>query len=225
MSISPVRAFAFFDVDETLISIKSMVSFQDYWFIATGDDEARASFWRDMARLRDGKASRETLNRCYYASFAGRAVGAVADLAVAWFNEMSATTRDLFHPSVVAALFRHQDIGQEAVLVSGSFPALLSPIAARLGVRHILASDMEVADGCYTGRILPPQTIGLGKAEAMTAFLQRAGVSPSRCHAYGDDISDLPMLGAVGWPVVVREDDAEMVAVARSRGWPVLSPR
>jgi phosphoserine phosphatase len=102
---------------------------------------------------------------------------------------------------------------------------LLSPIAARLGVRHILATIMEVVDGSYTGRIFPPQTIGRGKAEAIAGFLERAGVSPSCCHAYGDDISDLPMLSAVGWPVVVRGDNRALEELALNRGWPVLSPR
>jgi HAD superfamily hydrolase (TIGR01490 family) len=219
------RTYAFFDVDQTLISIKSMFSFQDFWFAATGDDEGREAFWQEMTGLRAAKASRETLNRRYYAHFAGRSVDAVADLANAWFNRLAVTTEGLFHPPVVAALFRHQEHNQDPVLVSGSFPALLSPIAARLGVHHILATSMEVSNGLYTGGILPPQTIGQGKALAIERFLDRAGSPAAGCYAYGDDISDLPMLNAVGCPVVVRGDSVELEALAARRGWPVISPK
>ena len=80
-----------------------------------------------------------------------------------------------------------------------------------------------VADGRYTGEIRPPQCIGRGKAEAIARFLAATGVSAALCHAYGDDISDLPMLDSVGYPVVVR-GSRDLEAQAMGRGWPVISP-
>lgn len=223
MSPHAPRRYVFFDVDETLISIKSMLSFQEYWFAATGDLSGKILFEEEMARLRRGGASREALNRRYYAHFAGREVAAVEQRATGWFNHVATTIPGLFHSAVVAALYRHQNQGDRAVLVSGSFPALLTPIARRLGVRDILATDLVTAHGRYTGEIRPPQTIGAGKAEVIARFLAARRVPAAQCHAYGDDLSDLPMLDAVGHPVVVR-GSGELEAQARQRGWPVLSP-
>jgi phosphoserine phosphatase len=62
-----------------------------------------------------------------------------------------------------------------------------------------------------------------GKAQAMRDFLSRQGVSADSCHAYGDDISDLPMLQAVAFPTVVR-GGRELEARAMELGWRVLSP-
>ncbi|PWC45785.1 HAD family hydrolase [Azospirillum sp. TSO22-1] len=217
------QTYAFFDVDDTLIAAKSMFSFQDFWYAHTGDDVGRAAFEAEMTRLRAGDAPWEVLNRRYYAHFAGRAVAEVEAVGEAWFRHLEATVAGLYHAPIVAELRRHQAAGEEPVFVSGSFPALLAPVASRLGVRYVLATTMEVEDGRYTGCILPPQTIGAGKATAVRRFLDGRGVPAAACFAYGDDISDLPMLEAVGNPRVVAGGRG-LAAHAAAVGWPVLSP-
>lgn len=216
-------AYAFFDVDGTLISLKSMISFQDYWYATVGDAPGqRVRFETEMARLRRMGATREEMNRTYYTHFIGRPVEAVRRAAVRWFDHVLRATDDLFHPKVVSRLLAHHADGIEPVFVSGSFPAILEPIAERLGVRHVLATDMEEKDGVYTGAIRS-QTIGEGKAAIMARFLAAHGTDASGCHAYGDDLSDLPMLKAVGGPAVVRGDH-RLETHARHAGWEVLSP-
>jgi HAD superfamily hydrolase (TIGR01490 family) len=225
MPLPPPTVFAFFDVDDTLISIKSMFSFQDYWYAMTGDRRGRLLFEEEMDRLRGGGAAWELLNRRYYAHFAGREVAAVERIATGWFTHVERNTPGgLYLPAVVARLKEHKARGEEAVFVSGSFPALLAPVAARLGVGVILATSLETAGGRYTGNILPPQTIGEGKADAIRAMLARTCVAPEVCYGYGDDISDLPMLKAIGHPTVVRGGRG-LEAEGERLGWPLLAPR
>ncbi len=215
--------YAFFDVDDTLIAVKSMFSFQDFWYDRVGDAAGRAAFEEEMTRLRGEDAPWELLNRRYYAHFAGRAVTEVEDAGEAWFQHLETTVPGLFHAPIVAELRRHQVAGEEPVFVSGSFPALLAPVADRLGVHHTLSTTMEIAAGRYTGGILPPQTIGAGKATAVRNFLDQRGVPAAECFAYGDDISDLPMLALVGHPRVVSGGRG-LAAHAATVGWPILSP-
>ena len=218
------RSFAFFDVDDTLISAKSMFSFQDYWYDRPGlQDEARL-FNDHMARLRGEGASREELNRAYYTHFTGRRPEEVETVAAAWFRDLQDRTPDLLHRPVVERLEQHQKDGISAVFVSGSFPALLAPCAALLGVEYMLCTQMESSGGQFTGRILPPQTIGTGKATAITAFLEKHESRPEDCFAYGDDISDLAMLQAVGRPVAVAGHPG-LEQAARENGWEILQPR
>ncbi|HLN25283.1 MAG TPA: HAD-IB family hydrolase [Patescibacteria group bacterium] len=225
MPLPPPTVFAFFDVDDTLISIKSMFSFQAYWYAIAGDPRGRSLFEDEMNRLRGEQVSWEVLNRRYYAYFAGREVAAVERIAAGWFSHVERTTPGgLYLPTVVARLQAHKARGEVPVFVSGSFPALLAPVAARLGVEVMLATTLETAGGRYTGAILPPQTIGEGKAEAIRAMLARTGVAAECCYGYGDDISDLPMLLAVGHPIVVRGGRG-LEAEGERRGWPLLAPR
>lgn len=99
----------------------------------------------------------------------------------------------------------------------------LVPLANELGVQHLLANRMEVEGGQFTGRFLPPQTIGKGELVAVRALLSRMGIESSFCYGYGDHLSDLPLLEGVGHPHVVARDPA-LIEVANLRGWPVLWP-
>ncbi len=217
------RAYAFFDVDDTLISVKSMLSFQDFWYQVRDEREAERRYRQDLKAHMHEEACWSHLNRLYYRHFAGRPVAEVAAMGERWYRLMKKQTPVFFHSVVVATLRAHQARGEEPVFVSGSFPALLDPLARELGVNHSLATRMEVRDGVYTGEILPPQTIGPGKAEAIELFLQAQAVDANACYAYGDDWSDLPMLRAVGRPVIVA-GGRKLESLAQQEGWPVLQP-
>ncbi|HTF86402.1 MAG TPA: HAD-IB family hydrolase [Cellvibrio sp.] len=215
--------YAFFDVDDTLISVKSMLSFQDFWYERFNEHQARELYYNDLRQHMHESASWEVLNRLYYQHFAGRRVADVEQCGEAWFAHMEEKHPDLFHKIPLAELKHHQDEGREVVFVSGSFPAILKPVARVTKVRHILSTLMEVENECYTGRILTPQTIGAGKAEAIRIFLASVNGVAEHCYAYGDDISDLPMLQSVGKPTVVRGGRG-LEQRAQELGWRIISP-
>ncbi len=109
------------------------------------------------------------------------------------------------------------------VLVSGSCVDILAPIAADLSIRSVLATRLEVIDGRYTGKILPPQIIGAGKALVVEDVMKRHGARPGDAFAYGDHESDESMLASVGHPVVVSRDP-HMLGRAGRCGWQTLDP-
>jgi phosphoserine phosphatase len=74
------------------------------------------------------------------------------------------------------------------------------------------------ADGAFTGRFDGPFVYGAGKVEAMEAFAAEHGIDLAESYAYSDSLSDLPMLRAVGNPVVVNPDP-DLAAIAREEGW------
>ncbi|MDA8230875.1 MAG: HAD-IB family hydrolase [Magnetospirillum sp.] len=215
--------FAFFDVDETLVCLKSMLSFQEFWCATYGTPCECRIFRAEMRKLRLGRASREVMNRRYYAHFAGRSVASVRDCAVEWFRRVERDIPNLFNPGIVARLLAHRNAGEEPVLVSGSFPDILAPVAARLGVTHVLCTRLVTAQGQYTGEIRLPQMIGAGKARAVRDFLFASGTRAAECYAYGDDISDRFMLAAVGHPVAIA-GHAAMESHAKQKAWPIIDP-
>ena len=177
------KPYAFFDVDGTLLRIKSMFSFHDFWYRRWKElnDEAFVEEHKDVTAilraLTESDTPRELINRRYYEFFSGRSVDEVASCALAWTRHVTADPR-LFITEVTEELESLRTKGVEPVFVSGSFVEILEPIAEREG---------EAAD----------------------------------CWAFGDDISDLPMLSAVGHPVAVIGDSA-LGTVARDRGWRCL---
>lgn len=107
--------------------------------------------------------------------------------------------------------------------VTGSFYEILRPLFANFGIDAILSNKLATdADGCLTGEIEFPQTIGEGKAVAMRSFLGPLGIDPGVCSAYGDDESDIPMLSLVGKAVAVIGDPC-LAIEANRRGWETIT--
>ncbi|MFF4098233.1 HAD family hydrolase [Streptomyces sp. NPDC001903] len=199
----------FSDVDETLITVKSMFDFLHYQLVrrhgAAGEEEYERITAVIGRRAADG-APRSEINRFYYSHYAGESVETVARLADDWFTERTASTRGFYIDSTRRALHGHRAAGAPLVLVSGSFPPLLEPLARELGAETVLCTRPLIRDGLYTGEVATP-VIGEGKRAAVLAHLaERPSVDPRDCFAYGDHVSDLPMLELVGHPVAVGED-------------------
>ncbi|MFB7244249.1 HAD-IB family hydrolase [Streptomyces populi] len=214
---------AFFDVDETLIAVKSMFRFLRYHLAAIGSPPAAYSAVTDELRgLVAAGASREEVMRAYYRVYAGQRAADLSATGRDWFrHELGAG--DLFLPAGLRAFREHGRRGDLTVLVSGSFAPCLDPLADRLGATAVLATRLETVDGVHTGELVTLM-LGRDKADATRAFLREHGIAPADCSAYGDHASDLPMLLAVGDPVVVG-DDPELVRHAAARGWRRLPGR
>nr|WP_017570552.1 HAD-IB family hydrolase [Nocardiopsis halotolerans] len=214
------RYGAFFDVDETLVSDKSMFSFLAFYLSERG--ESPSVYDRLTGELRGRArrgAPREAVNRAYYRLYQGEPRDRVAASGRRWFSERM---RDpgFLHASTVGELDRHRAAGADIVLLSGSFFACLDPVAEALGATAALGSEPVVRGGLFTGEVARTM-IGPAKGEAAVEFAASRGLSLPDSHGYGDHISDLALLEAVGHPHVVGADpDLRTHAVVR--GWPVL---
>lgn len=221
----PPKRFAFFDVDDTLIHIKSMFDIFRFWALDWLEDPDRlALFEADFAWMRAAGQPREDLNRAYYRYFAGVEPRRLAAAGQVWASRRLAAPERLFVASAVSELGRLRREAIDPVLVSGSFEAVLRPVADHLKVKHILATTLLIgADGRLSGEIGAPQTIGAGNAIAVHNFLARHEADAAACVAFGDDMSDLPMLRAVGTPVVVGTD-TPLTRHADTERWRKLTP-
>ncbi|MEV4936362.1 HAD family hydrolase [Streptomyces zaomyceticus] len=217
------RTAAFFDLDKTVIAKSSTLTFSK-------------SFYRG------GLISRRAALRTAYIQFVFLAGGADHDQMermreylsalckgwnVAQVKELVAETlHDLIDPIIydeAASLIEdHRAAGRDVVIVSTSGAEVVEPIGEMLGADRVVATRMVVGeDGCFTGEV-EYYAYGPTKAEAVRELAQSEGYDLSRCFAYSDSATDIPMLEAVGHPYAVNPDRAlRREAVARE--WPVLA--
>lgn len=113
----------------------------------------------------------------------------------------------------------HQALGRKVFIVSSSPEEIVRPLAARLGVRDVIATRAEIEDGRYTG-VLEFYCYGPSKADAMRELAERDGLDLDASYAYSDSGTDAPMLEAVGNPVAVNPD-RELRKMAEKRGWQI----
>ena len=217
------RSIVFCDVDETLIACKSLFDFQRYYLAAKcGDAGARRAERIRRGLLAQAAAGglREHTNREYYRGWAGERAAEVEQVAERWWNVRSGQPGFLI-AATLAELAGHRAAGAAIVLVSGSFPAVLRPVAEHVGATRILCTVPQLSAGRFTGRVDGAPMIGEAKREAVRRVLRSCpSADPTRCFAYGDHVSDLPMLAEVGHPVVVGASPEVLRGVPHARALP-----
>lgn len=122
-------------------------------------------------------------------------------------------------------LQRHRSAGHRLLMSTATHRVITELTAAALDVDVLIATEVELRDGVYTGRLDGPPNMREGKVLRLQAWLAAQGLDPA-CLAtaffYSDSANDLPLLGAVGFPVAV-DPDPRLAAEARARAWPVLA--
>lgn len=214
---------ALFDLDNTLLAGDSDHAWGDY-LCERGILDGVAYKARNDAFYQDYLAGR--LNIRDYLNFCLEILGRteMAQLEQ-WHREFM---RDCIEPIILAKgealLEQHRAAGDRLVIITATNRFVTGPIAARLGVETLLATECEMQDGRYTGRTTDVPCYQEGKVTRLERWLGETGLSLEGSYFYSDSRNDLPLLERVSHPVAV-DPDPILRAEAEKRGWPVMSLR
>ena len=128
---------------------------------------------------------------------------------------------EALHGPCLERLRNHQQGGDIVVLLSGTPSVLADAIAERLGVENVVATRCAARAGRYI--FAPPIVHRVGEAKLASArdLCARFETTLADAAAYGNSLSDLPLLRACGIPVAVNPDPA-LAAIACEKGWEVI---
>ncbi len=112
----------------------------------------------------------------------------------------------------------HRAAGHRTILVTAAMDEFVQPLAPLFDV--VIAAELATKDGRFTGYMAAPPLVGEARAAWLRRYAQEENVDLKHSYAYADSHSDLPLLRAVGNPVVVSPD-AALLRVARRRRWPI----
>ncbi|MEU1985808.1 HAD-IB family hydrolase [Nocardia sp. NPDC019395] len=216
------RIAAFFDLDKTVIARSSTYVFSKPFF-AQGLINRRAvlegSYAHFMFLLSGADHDQMERMRANLTNMvAGWEVAQVRSIVAETLHEL---VDPLIYAEAVDLIADHRIRGHDVVIVSASGEEVVAPIAEALGATHTAATRLAVADGKYTGEV-DSYCYGRGKVTAIEKLAATEGYDLSRCYAYSDSVTDLPMLTAVGHPTAVNPD-RNLRREATTRGWPVLT--
>ena len=124
-------------------------------------------------------------------------------------------------------LQRHREAGHTLLLTTATNRVVSELTAADLGVDHYVCTELEQADGRFTGRIAGALNMRGGKVERLRRWLAETGQPESllkEAHFYTDSINDLALLSVVRQPTVV-DPDARLESAALRKGWNILRLR
>ena len=128
--------------------------------------------------------------------------------------------RPLVYHEALDLAASHEARGECVYIVSAALQEVVDMISQELGFDGALASQAEVEEGVYTGR-LERRLYGIESGSRSRSWrAPRGSISRSRLPTR-TPIRTSPFLEAVGHPVAVNPD-RELRRVVRERGWPAL---
>jgi len=113
-------------------------------------------------------------------------------------------------------------LGHHIALVSGGFEPVIAPLAAELGIDHMRANNLEIADGKLTGALVGPVIDRAGKATALRHFAAEHNIDLEQTIAIGDGANDLDMIAIAGMGIAFNAKPAVKAAADSSVSAPYL---
>ncbi|MCU1735335.1 MULTISPECIES: HAD family hydrolase [unclassified Pseudomonas] len=214
---------ALFDLDNTLLGGDSDHAWGDY-LCARGILDPVEYQNRNDAFYQDYLAGKLDLQAYLNFSLEILATTEMAQLDQ-WHGEfMRDCVEPIILPKALALLKKHRDAGDKLVIITATNRFITGPIAKRLDVETLLATECELVDGRYTGRSTDVPCFREGKVTRLRRWLDENGLNLEGSYFYSDSMNDLPLLEQVDNPVAV-DPDPNLRAEAEKRGWPVISLR
>lgn len=141
-------------------------------------------------------------------------------------EELRATTRALhaeyLRPHVSPAMDRaielHRALGHRLVILTGAAHFFAEPFGAERGFDEVHGTRLTYEDGVCTGIVDGGILDGDNKLRVAERIAREQETTLAACSFYTDHVADLPLLEAVGTPVVVGQGKG-LKAVAREKRW------
>jgi HAD superfamily hydrolase (TIGR01490 family) len=214
---------AIFDLDNTLLAGDS-----DYlWgvFLAERGVVDPDHYERENERFyREYKEGRLDIHEFLRFSLAPLARHSPGELAAWRADFLAEKIEPIILPKALALVDAHRASGDELLIITATNSFVTAPIAARLGITHLIATEPAVRDGRYTGEVEGIPSFREGKVLRLEQWLDAHRACLAGSSFYSDSHNDIPLLERVDHPVAVDPDPA-LAELAAARGWTILSLR
>lgn len=216
---------AIFDLDNTLLGGDSDHGWGEF-LIREGLVDAEQHRQKNDAFYEQYKAG--TLDMTEYLEFVVASVAGMPkderDALHARF--METIVEPMILPQAERLLVAHKARGDFCLIITATNRFITAPIADRLAVDDLIATDLEEKDGVYTGKISGIPSFQDGKIQKLKDWLAQRedGLSLTDSIFYSDSFNDIPLLDAAAEAVAVDPDD-KLRAHAEKQHWAIISLR
>ncbi len=146
-------------------------------------------------------------------------------LLYAWREQyLSDTIQPIMLPKAHILLEEHRAQGHTLLIMTSTNRFITGPIATLFGVEHLLATEVEMRGGRYTGNVEGLPCFREGKVTRLEEWLKQNQLEVHESWFYSDSHNDLPLLAKVTHPVAVDPDET-LARHARASQWPIISLR
>jgi HAD superfamily hydrolase (TIGR01490 family) len=135
---------------------------------------------------------------------------------------MRAKIEKILLPKARLVVDKHREKGDTLLVITATNRFVTAPIVKRYGIDNLLATNPEMKNGRFTGKVAGEACFQAGKITHLKQWLMQTGEDMAGAYFYSDSHNDLPLLELVDYPVVVNGDD-KLSEIAAQRGWTRLN--
>ena len=210
----------FWDMDHTIINNDCDVSWKEF-MIAKGLCGPEA---RDKADFFYEQYKNECLDineflRFQLAEFKGKSEAQMRELCREHCESLVA---DKVYAKAKEMIQDQISNGETVCLLTATNRYIAEPVAELLGIPSILATELELSDGIFTGSHAGIYCCGEGKIDHLKDFLAKYGGAIEDSAYYGDSSNDIVILEQVGHAFAVNPGD-KLKKAAEEKDWTILN--
>ena len=114
--------------------------------------------------------------------------------------------------------------GKKVIIATATNDFVTRPIADIFDVSVLIATEFEIKDNAFTGRVVGAPCFRGGKLNKVTKWINDNNFDLSQASFYSDSFNDLPLLEKVKKPVIVDGDD-KLREIGKNKNWECVSFR
>jgi len=216
-------ALALFDLDNTLLAGDS-----DYlWgeFLTEQGVVDAELYARENQRFYD-EYKKGTLNIHEFQSFSQQPLVSNSLETMLTLREqfLSEKIQPIMSKASFGLIEKHKQLGDTLVVITATNSFITQPITSNFGIEHLIATEPEIVDGKYTGKIDGIPCFQEGKVARLNQWMKEHQHNLKGSWFYSDSYNDLPLLLEADNPIVVDADD-RLLEYAKEHDWQIMSLR
>ena len=122
-------------------------------------------------------------------------------------------------PEAIKIIDEHKKEGHRVIIISNAIKLLVEEVSDFLGADDCLGSQIETANGVFTGEMLGKPMYGKNKVEELKKYFISRKMDSIETWAYSDHHSDLELLAFSSHPIVINPNKI-LASIAKDRNWP-----
>ncbi|MCK5137144.1 MAG: HAD-IB family hydrolase [Bacteroidales bacterium] len=123
---------------------------------------------------------------------------------------------------ILEAMEQHSANNAANVLLSSASSPICEPVSEHLNLDDVICTRLKTDNSVLTGTTDGKLVYGMEKKHRMLAYCQDHGYNPEDAYYYGDSITDVHVMKAVGHPVAVSPDK-KLLKIANKLTWYVIA--
>ena len=215
------KNLAIFDLDNTILNGDSDYSWINFLididYVDKDEYEKKNQYFYD--KYYEGKLDYDEWAEFALSTIKGKRPEEIENLLNKF---LSSVIEPMINIYALRLLHNHYHNNDVMLLASATNSVIVTPIAKRLGFKNIVATEVEIVNGVYSGKFQNTPALGEGKLQKVREWMRRNDFSDFKNTIfYSDSINDFPLLLAVNKAVAVNPDN-KLREECEKRSWEIV---